>query len=48
MSEVELRAAYTRVLAIDGGSLVVHELRELREHLGTLVIAIIKDPDPLH
>jgi len=42
----ELRAAYARVQATRPGA-VVHELRELKEKLGTLLIAIVKDPDGL-
>jgi len=42
----DLRAAYARIQA-SRPEAVVHELRELQEKLGTLLIAIVKDPDGL-
>lgn len=42
----ELRAAYARIQAVRPEA-VVHELRELKEKLGTLLLAIVKDPDGL-
>lgn len=44
MPEAMLRAVYGRVRA-EARHLIVHEMQELPEALGVLVIAIIKDPD---
>merc|ERR1712107_128478 len=42
----DLRRVYSRFKAL-APQLIVHELRELQEQLGTLLIAIVKDPDGL-
>lgn len=43
----ELRAAYDRIRRELPDWYVVHELKELEEQLGTLLIAVVRDPDGL-